>query len=260
MQSTILRALDAEITKNLRETTAYDKILSRVTSHSSGFFAPRIKADPVVEALRGINNVMTIGDIVPTTFNTIGTVAQTASHAAKLASLSSDPNPFATVTTILASRFLTDFSYRNVTSTTTRKESVPQQSKVKLGDEPMKGVEVLRISNDRTHLEGIWEAEGRAVIETKEFTASAPKHEVSQESKTKGYSVSLPVAAALAFGLSVAPVSGCLPSVSVQNSSGVQSSTASVPTILRADDLFVRCNDAVFNKLLVNIAQSTSIS
>ena len=83
MQSTILRALDAEITKNLRETTNYDKILSRVTSHSSGFFAPRIKADPVVEALRGINNVMTIGDIVPTTFNTIGTVAQTASHAAK---------------------------------------------------------------------------------------------------------------------------------------------------------------------------------
>ena len=120
------------------------------------------------------------------------------------------------------------------------------QSRVDLGDERTDGVEVLRISNDRTHLEGCWNARGRAVIETGELTTSAPEHTVSQRSETHGYTVSLSQAAVLGTALDVAPAFGCLPSVSVQNGAGSSLSGVHVPMRLDADDLFIRCDDAVF--------------
>ena len=39
----------------------------------------------------------------------------------------------------------------------------------------------------------------------------------------------------------------CLPNVAVQESGGSSSSTVHVPAILRADDLFIRCDNAVFS-------------
>jgi hypothetical protein len=116
-------------------------------------------------------------------------------------------------------------------------------------------VGVLRVANDRTHLEGVWNVSGRGEIETKELTMSAPKHAVIQTTETHGWSVSLSPAALLGAALAFATPGGigamealsCLPNVAVHESGGSSSSTAHVPAILKADDLFIRCDNAVFS-------------
>jgi hypothetical protein len=40
---------------------------------------------------------------------------------------------------------------------------------------------------------------------------------------------------------------GCLPNVAVHDSGDSSSSTTHVPAILKADDLFIRCDNAVFS-------------
>jgi hypothetical protein len=129
MESTLIRALDATITKNLIEKTAYDKIHTRITQKSSEFFAPKIKGDPFVESLRGIRNVVTFGgDTLPTAFNVIGTGAQAPAHATTLANLSTNPNPIAAVASVFLSRFMTGAVYGNTRTVTTVHESRPVQS------------------------------------------------------------------------------------------------------------------------------------
>ncbi|MDR2067546.1 MAG: hypothetical protein LBP41_00980 [Holosporaceae bacterium] len=55
----------------------------------------------------------------------------------------------------------------------------------------------LRVTNDRTHLEGVWNISARGEIHTRELTASTPKHIVTQAQETSGWSVSLSPAALL---------------------------------------------------------------
>jgi hypothetical protein len=78
---------------------------------------------------------------------------------------------------------------------------------------------------------------------------SAPKHTVTQTQETTSWSVSLSPAALL--GAYLAPglptALGCLPNVAVQQSDGTSSSTTHAPTILRADDLSIHCDNAVFS-------------
>ena len=147
MESTIIKALDATITKNLVERTAHDRIHSRITQKSSGFCAPKIKGDPLAGVLRGVRNVVTLGDALPTAFNIVGTAAQTLTHATTLANLSSNPNPFTAVASIFLSRFMTGAVISNTRTVTERHESRPSQSQVDVG--------ALLVSNDRTHLEGV---------------------------------------------------------------------------------------------------------
>ena len=65
-------------------------------------------------------------------------------------------------------------------------------------------------------------------------------------SETHGYTVTFSPAAVLGTGLGVSAAVGCLPSVSVQNGSGSSTTTVHAPMTLEADDLFIRCDDAVF--------------
>ena len=58
--------------------------------------------------------------------------------------------------------------------------------------------------------------------------------------------ITLSPAAVLGTGLGVSAAVGCLPSVSVQNGSGSSTTTVHAPMTLEADDLFIRCDDAVF--------------
>jgi hypothetical protein len=53
--------------------------------------------------------------------------------------------------------------------------------------------------------------------------------------------------AVLGACMGIAPVAGCLPNVSVQESDGRSFLSSPTPAILRADDLFIRCGDAVFS-------------
>ena len=83
---------------------------------------------------------------------------------------------------------------------------------------------------------------------------SAPQHTVTQTTETHGWSVSLSPAALLGAalacatpaGIGAAEALGCLPNIGVHESGGSSSSTSHVPAILRADDLFIRCDNAVF--------------
>lgn len=151
LESVVLQAARASIEKNLVERTAYDTVSTRITDTSSGFFAPKIKEDPLVESLRGVQNVVNFGgDTIPTALNMVGATAQTLNHALTLMNLARNPNPFATLGSIFLSRYVAGFGYSNIKTTTTRHESAPHQSQIRVG--------VLRITNDRSHLEGIWDA------------------------------------------------------------------------------------------------------
>jgi hypothetical protein len=246
-EGAVVKALDVAITKNLSEKAAYERVHTVVTQKSSGFFAPKIKGDPFVDALRGVRGVVTFGDVAPAAFNLIGATAQTLNHAQMLANLSTIGNPFSTVAQILTNRFMTGPVYSNIKTVTEVKESKPLQSRIETG--------ILRVVNDRTHLEGIWNVTGRAAIETKTLTTAAPKHEISQKTETSGWSISLSPAALLTAGLAfVTPVGigltetlGCLPNVAVHDSDGNASSTTYAQQVLTAGDLFVRCDNAVFS-------------
>jgi hypothetical protein len=110
------------------------------------------------------------------------------------------------------------------------------------------------VSNDRTHLEGVWNVADRARIETKTLTTEAPKHEITSKTETRGWSISLSPAAllsaALAFttpaGIGAAEGLACLPNIAVHESDGSSSSTTHAPQMLNAGDLYVRCDNAVF--------------
>lgn len=207
LESAVLHALEASISKNLIERTAYDTISTTITDSNSGFFAPKIKGDPLYESLKGVKNVITFdGDSLPTMFNVIGASSQTLTHALTLANLASNSNPFAALGSIFLSRYVTGFGYSKTKVDTDRKEKVPHQSEIKVG--------VLRITNDRTHLEGIWDVD-QGTIHTGKFTTASPKNTVEQKTKVSGWSVSLSPAALLGTGIRISPLSSAiLPNIS----------------------------------------------
>ncbi|KAH0790225.1 hypothetical protein GPJ56_005798 [Histomonas meleagridis] len=234
-EGTIIKALDMSITKNLIEKAAYLHSKSNIVQHSSGFFAPKIKGDPFIEALKGVENIISFGDAIPTAMNIIGTGAQTLTHALTLANIAKNPNPIIAISQIFLNRFVTGFVYNNSTTTIQRKESQPIQSQVEVG--------ILKINNDRTHLEGIWKV-NKASIETGKITSDSPKHTIEQSSKTKGFNISLsPIAFIEAC---ISPTIGTLPNISVFESEVSFDQTNHSNMIIEAGDLFIRCNDAIF--------------
>jgi hypothetical protein len=241
LEGAVVRALDMTITKTLEEKAAYERSHTVITQKASGFCPPKIKGDPFIDALKGMRNVVSFGDVAPATFNLIGATAQTLNHAQMLANLSTMGNPLTTITQILTSRFIAGPSFCNIKTVTKVDESKPLQSRIETG--------ILRVTNDRTHLEGEWDVSGRGEIDTGKFSMSAPRHTVTQTTETSGWSVSLSPAALLGAYLDPCLLTGlgCLPNVAVHESDGSSSSTSHAPTILRADDLFIRCGDAVFS-------------
>ncbi|MDR2598241.1 MAG: hemagglutinin repeat-containing protein [Holosporales bacterium] len=239
-EGVVANVLDMTIRRDLIEKAAYTGKTTRSVRHSSGFFAPKIRGDPFYESTRALSKTVTFGDFAPNVMNVIGTGAQALTHATKLANLSKLQNPASEFALIMLSRFVAGPCYSNVTTRTVTRERIPHQSKLDIG--------VLRVSNDRTHLEGIWHVNS-ASIETGQLTTEAPKYTGSQESETSGWSVSLNPAALLGAGLmpGAATAIGALPSVSVVERDGTTSTTRHLPMQFEADELFVRCNDAVFS-------------
>ena len=242
MESTVMRALDATITKNLVERTAFDRITTRITDTSRGICAPRIKGDPLFEAMRGLESIRGDGDTLPTVFNLVSAGAQAGTHALTLANLAKNPNPFGAVTSILLNRFVSGPIISHTKTVTERKESIPHQSDVNVG--------ILRIDNSRTHLEGVWNITDRgrqSHIRTSEFTTEAPRRTIEQTSHTTGWSVALSPAALVGVGLGFegATLTGTLPSVSLHKADSETFFSSPRPMTLTADDLLITCDNAV---------------
>ena len=242
MESTVMRALDATITKNLVERTAFDRITTRITDTSRGICAPKIKGDPLFEAMRGLESIRGDGDTLPTVFNLVSAGAQAGTHALTLANLAKNPDPFSAVTSILLNRFVSGPVISHTKTVTERKESIPHQSDVNVG--------ILRIDNSRTHLEGVWNVTDRghqSHIRTSEFTTDAPHRTVEQTSHTTGWSVALSPAALVGVGLGFegATLAGTLPSVSLHKADSETFFSSPQPMALTADDLLITCDNAV---------------
>lgn len=231
--------LDAVIEKTLIERAAYETNHTVITQHSSGFFAPKINGDVFINALENANKVVTFGDALPTAFNVVGSGVKTLAHAEMMLNLSKMENPMLTLSKIFLGRFVTGFGYSNVRTTIKIDEKRPHQSQMKIG--------LLRISNDRTHLEGIWDIEGKGTIKTEKFTTQAPKHEVKQEVKTSGYSITFSPDSFLTACFSPQAMVGAMPNVSVIEMESRSQLSENIAQVINADDLFVRCDDAVFN-------------
>lgn len=231
--------LDAVIEKTLIERAAYETNHTVITQHSSGFFAPKINGDVFINALENANKVVTFGDALPTAFNVVGSGVKTLAHAEMMSNLSKMENPMLTLSKIFLGRFVTGFGYSNIKTTIKIDEKRPHQSQMKIG--------LLRISNDRTHLEGIWDIEGKGTIKTGKFTTQAPKHEVKQEVKTSGYSITFSPDSFLTACFSPKALVDALPNVSVIEQESRSELTENVAQIVNADDLFIRCDDVVFS-------------
>lgn len=240
LESVVMYVAEFFAEKALDEIAGYESYKMRSRDTSYGFFAPKIKGDPLVESLKGVKNVVHFsGDTLPSLFNVVGATAQTLTHGLTLMNLASKQNPVAVLSSIFLSRFVADFGYSKRETQISRKETKPWQSRVKVG--------VLVVSNDRTHLEGIWDV-NKARIDTKEFTTKAPEHTVEQEAKTRGWSVSLSPAAVLGASLGgISPAVGFLPNVAVQKADSKFKQRSPQPMVLTCDDLFIRCDDVVFS-------------
>jgi hypothetical protein len=249
-ESVIIRQADAHMSKpimrvegkQLSETTAHSGTRVRRVISRRGWFAPRLRGDPAADALHHLMHTAVAGDILPNVLNAVGAGVQTASHLATLAHLSALKHPMVSLAEVLLTRFATGALYSNITQKVTRDERVPVQSHIELG--------IFTVSNDRTHLEGIWNVD-RASIETGEFTTAASQHSVEQRVDTKGWSISFSPAAilgALVANATMIPTAlSILPSPSVQKSTQATQSAHSAPMVLHANELFLRCNDAVFS-------------
>ena len=68
-----------------------------------------------------------------------------------------------------------------------------------------------------------------------------------QHTEVSGYSISFNPTSFLTACFAPSAVAGAFPTVSVVNASGSREQKTHVPAVLRADDLFIRCDDAVFS-------------
>jgi len=244
-ESVILKAVKATIDKDFIEKTAYDKIHTYIHESSSGFFAPKIKNDPIFDALKNVKSVInlgdsaTLGDILPTTFTTVGTVAKAITDIKTMANLDMFEDPFTQVAKVILSRYVSNIGFSSNEMTMERDEIRPRQSKI--------DVEVLHINNKKTHLEGNYTIKEKGVIDTDDFITASPRHVIDQRMEASGWSISLStVGIALAsYGLG-STVAACLPSINAYESDSNYHSSKPVPMSMKANELVIRCNNAVF--------------
>jgi hypothetical protein len=181
------------------------------------------------------------GDIIPDAASMVGVGVQMLSHITTLANLSTIPHPLLSVAQILLSRFTRGAVYSDITQKVSREERVPVQSQVDLG--------IFSVANDRTHGEGIWKVD-KASIDNGTLTTYAPQHTIVQQETTEGWSISFSPAAvlgALAFPASaLTSTTAVMPIVSVHRGKHNEGSTDNISMELSANELFIRCNDAVY--------------
>ncbi|ORX43506.1 hypothetical protein BCR36DRAFT_415521 [Piromyces finnis] len=244
-ESVVLKALDALIEKDFVEKTAYDKIDTYIHESSSGFFAPKIKHDPIFDTLQNIKSVVnlgssaTLGDIVPSTFTTVGSIAKAINDIKVMSNLDMFKDPFTQMAKVIMSRYVSNIGFGSHEMTMKRSEKKPHQSKIE--------VEVLKINNKKTQMEGNYNIKRKGVIETEDFKVNSPRHVIKQQFESNGWSISLStVAIALASCGIGSAVAACLPSINTYESSGNYYSSKPIPMTMKADELYIRCNNAVF--------------
>ncbi len=111
LEGAIIKHADIHITKDLIEKTSHNEYHTHVESSRRGWFAPKIKGDPLADALQAIKHTVAKGDILPNTINAVTAGVQTVNHINTLAHLSAFPNPAWEVSKILLTRFTTGAIY-----------------------------------------------------------------------------------------------------------------------------------------------------
>lgn len=240
LESVILHTFKMTMTKDLVEKTAYNNINTSIHETTSGLIGSCcIKGDPLLEELNGMDGEITLGEIAPKVFNTVGTVAQTATHVKTLANLSKFKNPFAEVAKILMSRYISGFSIGETSTKITRNEKIPEQSQI--------NVEILNINNEKTHLEGRWNIRNKGYIDTNNLTANSSYQVVKQNIETNGWSISFsPVNIIQSIASCGLTPTAFLPSIGIQDFEMMSNCSQVVPMTLEANELYIRCNNAVF--------------
>lgn len=201
------KIVNARRTKNIEEKAAYETSHTVITQSSSGFCPPKIQGNCFVEAVKNASSQFTCFQVaLPRCLNLASGIFQTMKNLDLLRNLST-LDPITTISEIFLIRFVTSFTFMDVETKTTIDTKIPHQSHI--------DIEVLNISNDRTHLESIINVEKKAKIETGQFTTYAPQVEQHQHTETHGFSISIsPVAHThtrrLHFGVADAPPAFCL--------------------------------------------------
>jgi hypothetical protein len=227
------------VERDLNEHSARSEARMTVRESRRGLFPPKIRGDPLAAAMQDFFRAEVAGDRIPAAANLIGSGARSFAQASQIAQLGS-LNPFTTLSSILLERFVTGPTIGNFTQTVERHEVRPQQSQVEVG--------LLRIHNDRTHLEGIWTVD-QAHIQTGELRAISPRATVEQHSRSSGWAISFSPLILLNLALPATALSwvASLPTLSFQNASSDGHWESVLPSQFRANELFIRCDNAVFS-------------
>ncbi|KAI5530560.1 hypothetical protein TVAGG3_0339860 [Trichomonas vaginalis G3] len=224
--------------KNLIDKVYLKHSKSTVKIHSSGIITPKIKADPLIDAWKELQNTHSIQDGVPSLLNLASVSVQTASQFVQLANLSklSDPTQFILQT--FCGRYISSFGYHNILTTINTEQTTAVQSHMKVG--------VLFVDNDFTHLEGIWDVDS-AEIYTKEFSMKASQNITQTHVKSKGFSVMFSPLNFLKYGGIVPGLSAMclLPIVNGFYNGSKSYLSQNVPAKFNANRLLLQCNNAL---------------
>lgn len=159
MEGVTAKILNATITKNIEERAAYDTSHTVITTKASGFCPPKINGDAFVNSFKNISESFTcFEDSAAGVLNLSASYCTNMEHLETLLNLSTIENLIASIAKILLSRFVTSFTYSNFRTKTTIDISNPVQRNI--------DIEVLRVNNERTHLEGVYNIKEKAIIET----------------------------------------------------------------------------------------------
>jgi hypothetical protein len=233
------KIMKMDSTKSLKETTMMERNDAWMSEKRSGWFAPKIKMDPVFEAANGIVKSISIGDAIPNTIGLASTSVQTATHLTILKNLRKVGNPLVALGSIFLDRYVTGISFGQSESNIWRKEEKPVQSEIDVG--------VLQLKTDgEIRLEGNWNVKD-AHIEAGKMTMKAPVHKIEERRKSSGWRVSFGAGGVLAAFLCGAPFVAALPLVSVSEESSFTQSETVKPATLTADNLFINVGNAVYS-------------
>lgn len=206
-------------------------------SSGSGFFAPKLRADPIIDAIKSCNRHGGLVSMVK-----LGSSAvQLGSHLQVLSTLGSVQDPTTVFLNILGARYVAGPSFVHTKSTHVSKTSTPLPSNIEIG--------VLNVKNDSTVIEGNWKV-GDGFIDTKKLVVKASQGSEYRYSNTEGFSVMFgftPFMPLILANPGIGMAAGMLPMVDIQNSEGERFAKTYIPSTLTADRLVIRADDVVYS-------------
>ena len=201
------------ITKNRIDKTPMGKHKICVHNEGSGFFAPRVKADTLEDALKVLKRVEGATNLAAAGLNMVGAVSQTGTQALKvIESLQGLQNPFMVMAQVGLSRFVQGPSIGSYSNTYQRTEKIPQR--------PVMISKDSTIINAETHKEGI-DIFDKSVFQTENFTENYPKHTVEEKRESRSFRANFAIAGMIAALVSGNPVLA-FPNISANQASSTQ--------------------------------------